>query len=161
MIRGLFHAGCAAVLATSILFVARGDVAPVVPDPREQLQRFMSSKGYARTSEREILGGETLYTFAREGCADAVRVVYLPEIHRISDVSRQVFRQEPTVYVHDGGIVEDLGAVTLIPRWLWRRALVNLQAAPENPWISIALAVQDPAHCLQQVPVDWARLPAS
>ena len=155
----VFSAACAFVLAISVAgAVLHGFQASAPRDPRAQLSRFLEQTGLVPSARQDLIQGEELITLRVPGCLDPVEVLYLPVISRISAPARALVRARPeALFVHDGRAVASLGAADLIPRWLWRRALVNLQVADEDPWISIALAVFPPKGCAMPR-IDWTTL---
>jgi hypothetical protein len=154
----LFHAACVLILAASLWSMSAQAPPLPAPDPKEQLLRFLASSGFAFVGERRILGDEIVIEVKAAACDRPYEVLLLPTIHRISDIAWSLIGQhQDVVMIHAGQTIGSFNPSTLIPRWLYQRALVNFQIKSEDPWISIALAVFTPQGCAYP-PIRWANL---
>lgn len=167
----IFHAVCAGVLALSIVaFIEGGDRETLTADPPGDLAAFLRANGAVLGEPRPLLNDEFVMPLTLPGCDAPGRLVYMPVIHRISDLARAQWQgaagqteagrdENRVVFVHDRGEVASLAAWRIIPRWLARRLVVNFQLTAENPWISIAFALVPPKACTWPK-LDWSRLSA-
>lgn len=158
----IFHAVCAALLAASVWLVMK---APSPHrdafDPRLHLERFLTASGLEIVGTRRLIGNEFIVDVKASSCDRPVQVLLLPTIHRISDEAWSILQHHPgAVLIHAGEIIPSLSPTIMIPRWMFRRALVNLQLREEDPWISIALAVLTNPNCIL-APLQWNNLPQS
>lgn len=157
--RLLFHVGCSLVLAASIwLSATAGRDAPRGGDAKAQFLRFITASGYEVSNERRIIGDEISIEIKDPACPLPHEVLFVPAIHRISDRIHAIVAARPqAVIVHDGEKIPSLAAMTLIPRWMIGRIMVNAQLADEDPWISIVLIVLTPVGC-DSLKLQWNRL---
>jgi hypothetical protein len=161
VIQRLFHVGCAMIFAVSVAAtVMREPPSHASGDASGQLVRFLENEGFSVTGVRTLIGDESIVTARSPACPDPLEVLFMPSIHRISPAAvSRIGRQSGAVLIHAGEVVSSLDAVVLIPRWLWRRVLVNLHLSPETPWTSIAIAVL-PAQGCKPLRMPWNHLSA-
>ncbi len=100
----LFHAACAVILALSIgLAILRPAPAAMQDDPHAQLLRFLAAAGLETVSDRPVVAQERLIEVRRRDCNAPLHVLFLPSIHRISDISAAMTSGRGDVqYVHAG-----------------------------------------------------------
>jgi len=144
-----FHGACGLLLVLSAWsFLSAPAATGPALDPPAQLRRFLAASGLEVTDTRRLIGNELVFDIKAPGCNTTGQVLLLPSIHRISDEAWAAMRQRPdAIFVHAGQIISGLSPTVLIPRWMIRRALVNLQIEDEDPWISIAVVVLPGPAC--------------
>ncbi|MCZ8108052.1 MAG: hypothetical protein O9972_60615 [Burkholderiales bacterium] len=159
MIQRLFHIGCAIIFAASVVAtIMRVPPSHAGGDARGQLVRFLENEGFSVTGVRTLIGDEFIIMARAPACSDPIEVLFLPSIHRISPAAvSTIGNHSDAVLIHAGEVVSSLDATVLVPRWLWRRILVNLHLSPETPWTSIAIAVF-PAQGCKSLHLPWNQL---
>lgn len=154
-----FHAAAAALFLLAVWAGFGREPEGPVTDPKSQLIDLLARSGLAYQGSQVLFEGGSALRFKQAGCPSDFEVIYLPSLSRIAP-SELVRTGDPgahAIFVHDGDVIDGLGPLDLMPRWLWRKLLVAVRLRASEPWQSIALAVRVPRSCAPPS-IDWRSL---